>query len=219
MGVRKRNSAKLRKEAKKKIAFAKLNNCPTSPRKMRLIADLIRGMDVERALSELKLNPKEASGRMEKLLLSALANWEAKNEGKRMDEGNLYVSEVKVDSGRMLKRVQPAPQGRAHRIRKRSNHVTLVVDSRNTDNNYHTPDFYYIKHFWSLTWDESEFPKNLSRSLLEFCKKDKRNKNNKFWCEIYDNVFLHLRGGSGWIKEMKGKLDNSVLEDCLKSLY
>jgi large subunit ribosomal protein L22 len=135
MGVRKRNSANLRKEAKKKIVFAKLNNCPTSPRKMRLIADLIRGMDVERALSELKLNPKEASGRMEKLLLSALANWEAKNEGKRMDEGNLYVSEVKVDSGRMLKRVQPAPQGRAHRIRKRSNHVTLVVDSRNTDNN------------------------------------------------------------------------------------
>ena len=135
MGVRKRNSANLRKEAKKKIAFAKLNNCPTSPRKMRLIADLIRGMDVERALSELKLNPKEASGRMEKLLLSVLANWEAKNEGKRMDEGNLYVSEVKVDSGRMLKRVRPAPQGRAHRIRKRSNHVTLVVDSRNTDNN------------------------------------------------------------------------------------
>jgi large subunit ribosomal protein L22 len=102
---------------------------------MRLIADLIRGMDVERALSELKLNPKEASGRMEKLLLSALANWEAKNEGKRMDESELFVSEVKVDSGRMLKRVQPAPQGRAHRIRKRSNHVTLVVDSRNTDNN------------------------------------------------------------------------------------
>ena len=135
MGVRKRNSANLRKETKKKIAFAKLNNCPTSPRKMRLIADLIRGMDVERALSELKLNPKEASGRMEKLLLSALANWEAKNEGKKMDESELFVSQVKVDSGRMLKRVQPAPQGRAHRIRKRSNHVTLVVDSRNTDNN------------------------------------------------------------------------------------
>ena len=135
MGVRKRNSANARKEAKKKIAFAKLNNCPTSPRKMRLIADLIRGMDVEKALTELKLNPKEASGRMEKLLLSALANWETKNEGKRMDEGNLYVSEVRVDGGRMLKRVQPAPQGRAHRIRKRSNHVTLVVNSRNTDNN------------------------------------------------------------------------------------
>ena len=89
MGVRKRNSANARKEAKKKLAFAKLNNCPTSPRKMRLIADLIRGMDVEKALTELKLNPKEASGRMQKLLLSALANLETKNEGKRMDEGNL----------------------------------------------------------------------------------------------------------------------------------
>ncbi len=130
MGARKRIVADARKEAKKKIAFAKLNNCPTSPRKMRLIADLIRGMDADKALAELKLNPKEASGRMEKLLLSALANWEAKNEGQRMDEANLYVSEVRVDGGRMLKRVQPAPQGRAHRIRKRSNHVTLVVDSR-----------------------------------------------------------------------------------------
>ena len=135
MGARKRISANARKEANKKIAFAKLNNCPTSPRKMRLIADLIRGMGVDKALAELKLNPKEASGRMEKLLLSVLSNWEAKNEGKRMDDSKLYVSEVKVDSGRMLKRVQPAPQGRAHRIRKRSNHVTLVVDSRNTDNN------------------------------------------------------------------------------------
>ena len=133
MGSRKRIKADEMKIARKKIAFAKLNNCPTSPRKMRLIADLIRGLDADRALAELKLNPKEASGRMEKLLLSALANWEAKNEGKRMDENNLYVSEVKVDSGRMLKRVQPAPQGRAHRIRKRSNHVTLVVDSRQID--------------------------------------------------------------------------------------
>ena len=130
MGARKRIKADAMKQAKKKIAFAKLNNCPTSPRKMRLIADLIRGMDADKALAELKLNPKEASGRMEKLLLSALANWEAKNEGQRMDEANLYVSEVRVDGGRMLKRVQPAPQGRAHRIRKRSNHVTLVVDSR-----------------------------------------------------------------------------------------
>ena len=118
------------KQARKKVAFAKLNNCPTSPRKMRLIADLIRGMDANKALAELKLNPKEASGRMEKLLLSALANWQAKNEGKRMDDNNLYVSEVTVDGGRMLKRVQPAPQGRAHRVRKRSNHVTLMVDSR-----------------------------------------------------------------------------------------
>jgi large subunit ribosomal protein L22 len=130
MGARKRIKADAMKEARKKIAFAKLNNCPTSPRKMRLIADLIRGMDADKALAELKLNPKEASGRMEKLLLSALANWEAKNEGNRIDEANLYVSEVRVDGGRMLKRIQPAPQGRAHRIRKRSNHVTLVVDSR-----------------------------------------------------------------------------------------
>ena len=133
MGSRKREQAEKMKKARKRIAFAKLNDCPTSPRKMRLIADLIRGMDVEKALSELKLSPKEASRRMEKLLLSALANWEVKNEGKRMDESNLYVSEVKVDGGRMLKRIQPAPQGRAHRIRKRSNHVTLVVDSRNKD--------------------------------------------------------------------------------------
>ena len=135
MGARKRLKANAMKEARKTIAFAKLNNCPTSPRKMRLIADLIRGMDADKALAQLKLNPKEASGRMEKLLLSVLANWEVKNEGKKMDESNLYVSEVKVDGGRMLKRVQPAPQGRAHRIRKRSNHVTLVVNSRNTDNN------------------------------------------------------------------------------------
>ena len=133
MGARKRIKADAMKEGRKQIAFAKLNNCPTSPRKMRLIADLIRGMDAERALAELKLNPKEASGRMEKLLLSALANWEAKNEGKRMDDNNLYISEVKVDGGRMLKRIQPAPQGRAHRIRKRSNHVTLVVDSKQID--------------------------------------------------------------------------------------
>jgi large subunit ribosomal protein L22 len=133
MGSRKRIKADAMKEAKKKIAFAKLNNCPTSPRKMRLIADLIRGMDADKALAELKLNPKEASGRMEKLLLSALSNWEKKNEGKRMDQENLYVSSVKVDSGRMLKRIQPAPQGRAHRIRKRSNHVTIVVESRIKD--------------------------------------------------------------------------------------
>ena len=135
MGARKRIKANAMKEARKNIAFAKLNNCPTSPRKMRLIADLIRGMDADKALAQLKLNPKEASGRMEKLLLSALANWEVKNEDKRIDESNLYISEIKVDCGRMLKRIQPAPQGRAHRIRKRSNHVTIVVDSRNTDNN------------------------------------------------------------------------------------
>ena len=133
MGARKRKKADLMKDARKKIAFAKLNNCPTSPRKMRLIADLIRGMKAQRALQVLKLNPKEASNRMEKLLLSALANWESKNEGKRMDDNYLYISEIKVDSGRMLKRIQPAPQGRAHRIRKRSNHVTLILDSKNKE--------------------------------------------------------------------------------------
>ena len=130
MGVRKKNKAEALKEVRKNVAFAKLNNCPTSPRKMRLVADIIRGVDVDKALHILKFNPKEASARLEKLLLSALANWEVKNEGARMEESQLFVEEVTVDSGRMLKRVQPAPQGRAHRIRKRSNHVTLVVGSR-----------------------------------------------------------------------------------------
>ena len=130
MGVRKKNRAEALKEGRKNVAFAKLNNCPTSPRKMRLVADIIRGVDVDKALHILKFNPKEASARLEKLLLSALANWEAKNEGARMEDSQLFVEQVTVDSGRMLKRVQPAPQGRAHRIRKRSNHVTLVVGSR-----------------------------------------------------------------------------------------
>ena len=130
MGVRKKNKAEALKEERKNVAFAKLNNCPTSPRKMRLVADIIRGVDVDKALHILKFNPKEASARLEKLLLSALANWEVKNEGTRMEDSQLFIEEVTVDSGRMLKRVQPAPQGRAHRIRKRSNHVTLVVGSR-----------------------------------------------------------------------------------------
>jgi len=129
MGARKRNAAEARKAAMSTVAIAKLNDCPTSPRKMRLVADIIRGKDVVSALNILKFSAKEASGRMEKLLLSAIANWEAKNEGARPEEAGLYVSEVKVDSARMLKRIQPAPQGRAHRIRKRSNHVTLIVDS------------------------------------------------------------------------------------------
>ena len=130
MGVRKKNRAIALKDARKNMAFAKLNNCPTSPRKMRLVADIIRGEDVDKALHILKFNPKEASMRLEKLLLSALANWEVKNEGARMEDNQLFVKQVTVDSGRMLKRVQPAPQGRAHRIRKRSNHVTLVLGSR-----------------------------------------------------------------------------------------
>lgn len=130
MGSRKHNTAEKIKEAKKQMAFAKLNNCPTSPRKMRLVADLVRGESVEKALYILKHSPKEASNRLYKLLLSAVANWEAKNEGQRMENADLYIKEVFVDSARQLKRIQPAPQGRAHRIRKRSNHVTIVVDSR-----------------------------------------------------------------------------------------
>ena len=111
-------------------AIAKLNDCPTSPRKMRLVVDLIRGQKVENALHILKYNTKEASQRVEKLLLSAIANWQAKNEGVRMEESELYVKSVMVDGGRQLKRLRPAPQGRGHRISKRSNHVTLVVDSK-----------------------------------------------------------------------------------------
>ena len=111
-------------------AVAKLNNYPTSPRKMRLVADMIRGKRVDQALAMLKFSTKEASTRLEKLLLSALANWQAKNEGKRIEDQELVVSEVHVDSGRMQKRLRPAPQGRGYRIRKRSNHVTLVVDTK-----------------------------------------------------------------------------------------
>lgn len=119
------------KEERKTQYFASLKNVPTSPRKMRLVADMVRGMDVDKALYALKLHPKEASGRLEKLLLSALSNWEQKNEGAGADTANLYVKEIQVDSARSLKRLQTAPQGRAHRIRKRSNHVTLVLDSKN----------------------------------------------------------------------------------------
>ena len=134
MGARKRISAEERKEALKSIYFAKLNNVPTSPRKMRLVADMIRGMEVNKALSVLKFSTKEASGRMEKLLRSAIANWEQKTEQKA-ENGNLYVSGLHVDSARMLKRLRTAPQGRGYRIRKRSNHVTLFVDTKNTNDN------------------------------------------------------------------------------------
>jgi large subunit ribosomal protein L22 len=130
MGVRKRESAESRKEENKQISFAKLKNCPTSPRKMRLVADLVRGMQVDKALQILKYNPKEASNRIEKLLLSAIANWQAKNEGKRVEDANLIVKTIFVDSGFQLKRLRTAPQGRGYRIRKRSNHVTLTVDSK-----------------------------------------------------------------------------------------
>ncbi|TGV02061.1 50S ribosomal protein L22 [Flavivirga rizhaonensis] len=131
MGSRKKQMADAIKEAKKHVAFAKLNNCPTSPRKMRLVADLVRGEKVEHALNILKFNQKEASGRLEKLLLSAIANWQSKNEEANIEEAELVVKEIKVDSGSMLKRLRPAPQGRAHRIRKRSNHVTIVVGANN----------------------------------------------------------------------------------------
>lgn len=113
-------------------AVAKLKNVPTAPRKMRMVADLIRGERVNRALNILKFEPKEGAARLEKLLLSAISNWQAKNEDERLEDADLYVKEIFVDGGRMLKRLRPAPQGRAHRIRKRSNHVTLVVDSHNT---------------------------------------------------------------------------------------
>ena len=131
MGVRKKQMAERIKAEKQQIAFAKLNNCPTSPRKMRLVADLVRGVKVEKALAILKFNQKESSRRLEKLLLSAIANWQAKNEDASVEEAELFVKEIRVDGGSMLKRLRPAPQGRAHRIRKRSNHVTLVLGSNN----------------------------------------------------------------------------------------
>jgi len=127
MGVRKREKAEQMKEAKKTQYFAKLNNCPTSPRKMRLMADLVRGEKIDKALNLLKFSSKEASRRLEKLLLSAIANWQAKNEDASIEDADLFIKEIRVDGGTMLKRLRPAPQGRAHRIRKRSNHVTLVL--------------------------------------------------------------------------------------------
>lgn len=115
-------------------AIAKLNNVPTSPRKMRLIADLIRGMGVDLALNTLKFDSKIGSKRLEKLLLSAISNWQEKNKDKKIEEADLYIKEIFVNGGRMIKRLRPAPQGRAHRIRKRSNHVTIVLDSLTKEN-------------------------------------------------------------------------------------
>ena len=127
MGKRKRESAAVIKKANENLAFAKLNNCPSSPRKMRLVADQVRGEDVNKALAILKFSPKEASRKLEKLLLSAISNWQSKNEESDVEKASLFIKEIKVDGGKMLKRLRPAPQGRAHRIRKRSNHVTLVL--------------------------------------------------------------------------------------------
>ena len=127
MGARKRLRAEKIKEERKNLGIAKLMDCPTSPRKMRLVADLIRGVDVLRALHILKNNPKHSSKSLEKLLQSAVFNWEAKNSGESTEK--LVVKEIMVDSARILKRLRPAPQGRAHRVRKRSNHVTIIVDN------------------------------------------------------------------------------------------
>ena len=131
MGIRKRNKANILKAKKKKLAIAKLRNCPISPRKMRLVADLLRGKEVGHALNILKFNPRHAAKYLEKLLLSAVSNWQSKNEDKSIENTNIFINEIKVDGGRMLKRLRPAPQGRAHRIRKRSNHVTVVLESNN----------------------------------------------------------------------------------------
>ena len=133
MGARKRLSANKIKEDKKNSAFASLNSVPTSPRKMRLVTDLIRGVEVNRALDILKFTEKEAAKRVEKLLLSAISNWQTKNEGVSIEDNKIYVKEVFVDQGKTLKRLRPAPQGRAHRIRKRSNHVTIILDSVNNN--------------------------------------------------------------------------------------
>jgi large subunit ribosomal protein L22 len=129
MGARKRNSANKRKEEKLSTYQATLRNCPTSPRKMRLVTDMIKGMEVNRALDMLKFSSKEASRNVEKLLMSAISNWQTKNEGVRIEESNLFVKEAFVNQRRTLKRLQTAPQGRAYRLRKRSNHVTLILDS------------------------------------------------------------------------------------------
>lgn len=137
MGARKHNMAERLKAERKNKAVARLRNCPSSPRKMRLVVDLVRGKDVNTALNILKFSRKDAAKDVHKLILSAIANWKAKNENVRIEDANLYIKEIFVDQGRMLKRIRTAPQGRAHRIRKRSNHLTVVVDSavNNESNN------------------------------------------------------------------------------------
>ena len=132
MGARKHNTAEAMKEARKEQYFAKLNNVPTSPRKMRLVADMIRGMEVNRALGALHFSTREASRAMEKVLKSAIANWETKT-GKKADQETLYVSNIMVDGGMMLKRLLPDSRGRGYRVRKRSNHITVFVDTKNTN--------------------------------------------------------------------------------------
>lgn len=132
MGAHKRERAEKLKAERKNIAFAKLNNCPTAPRKMRKVADLIRGKDIGVALQILKFNPKESSGRLEKLLLSAISNWQNKNEDADVESAGLYIKEIRVDEAGMLKRIRPRAQGSASQIRKRSNHVTLILGEKNS---------------------------------------------------------------------------------------
>lgn len=128
MGARKRLRAEQLKIDRKSVSFAKLNNCPTSPRKMRLVTSLISGKEVNMAIQILRHTPKHAAQKLEKLILAAMDSWKSKNQSLDIDKVTLFVKEVKVDSAGMLKRIKPAPQGRAHRVRKRSNHVTLVLD-------------------------------------------------------------------------------------------
>ena len=130
MGARKRLMAERLKAEKKETAIAKLNNVPTSPRKMRLVADIIRGVEGNKALDILKYSKKHASASLEKVVRSAIANWEAKNQDKssELDNGNVYIKTLMVNEGRTLKRIRPCPQGRAGRIRKRSNHITVILD-------------------------------------------------------------------------------------------
>ena len=130
MGRRKHNSAEARKEANKTLYVAKLMNNPTSPQKTRLVADLIRGVDVDKALGILQYSPREAAPKLHKLLRSAIANWQAKNDGKRLEDSQLYVKQIMVDEGRTMKRMRTAPQGRGYRILKRSNHITMILGSR-----------------------------------------------------------------------------------------
>ena len=132
MSARKRISAEARKEARKEVSLAVLKNVPSSPRKMRYVADMVRGMEAFKALGVLKFSNKEASAKVEKLLMSAISNWEQKND-RKAETGELYIKTISVDEGTTLKRLRPAPQGRGHRIRKRSNHVTIVVDTINKE--------------------------------------------------------------------------------------
>ena len=135
MGSRKRLAAEARKEANKNLYVARLQDNPTSPRKMRIMADVIRGKDVDYAMNVLKYSKREAAQKLLKLLKSAVANWQVKNEGVRLEDAQLYVKSVVVDGGRMLKRLRTAPRGMGHRIRKRSNHVTIIIDDKNLVNN------------------------------------------------------------------------------------